>query len=280
MHVVDMLPDYETLVAQSAFLGKQKAYRDYTAKYPALFGFFFKYLFMAPIEALGNLVEETSFESLLELSCQNYAFGLTKLIEDTALESSQRLNFRDTFAIYMGVNLGNIGGATLVPPGGQPAIYIGIDRQISPEFIRQIVPHEVNHMVRAVATAKNMEELSGFSERTVMEGLAVYYGLVFAGQSFSWESFAWQNGLQPAHLNYLKDNASELASEVRSHFGKKMTPELHQQFFVNQSEDPSACLSGYYYGTKLVAELVNAGHPVEMLTRMPTEDILACYDAL
>lgn len=278
MQIIEMIDDYARMVEESKTIGKFNAYKAYTEKFPDLFGFIFEHLYMQPISALQGLIEQADFECLLKQGLENRRIGMARQIVTSASAVADDLDFDKDFRIYLGMELGNIGGCLASVDPARPALFIGTEVTRSAEFINQIVPHEFNHMVRASAVGADLSEINTVLGRAMAEGLAVYYdGLAFNHQPFSDESFALQNGLSQAQIRYLSKSGDSLLTEMETKLDLPPTEALHRDLFIVNSGDDQSCVPGYYYGTSVIARLVESGQSLAELTRLPFRQIYDAY---
>lgn len=169
MNVINMTDDFQMLCKEAKVIGNFEVYKHYTMKYPVLFEGVFKGLYMAEIDNLKDLINHVEFERNLKIVQDNekrvISSGIIKEVEKVA----SLLKFNKDFDLYLGMELGNIGGFSGPNLNGKPLIYIGLDRKIDETFIKYFVPHEMNHMVRTDGI-KEINPLD-FIERVITEGL-------------------------------------------------------------------------------------------------------------
>ncbi|NLA79213.1 MAG: hypothetical protein GX853_00470 [Chloroflexi bacterium] len=280
MKLIKMLDDYTVMVEESKTIGQFAAYQAYTEKHPVLFKFIFEGLYMMPLDILKPMIENADFDTLLLNGQKNRADGVEQKVAEMTREVADYYGFEDDFDLYLGMELGNIGGCVGEPVGNRPFMFIGLEILRSDSHWRQLVAHEFNHMVRFWKLARGMKFSDiDFLNRTIAEGLGVCSGLMIDGKAFSLDVFAKHNGLTEEQHKDLIENESIICTEVRRHFGKPMTVELNNQFLVG-SLDPQHWQKAYYYGAKIINSLVESGYKLTDLTLISAVDILEAYDSL
>ena len=273
MQVINMLNNYRELVQRAKSGDSFHAFQDYTAKYSALFDGVLKYLYMTDLASLRPMIESIDFEALLNTAEENISSGYADQIITQSQAVVEKLGFTDEFDLYLGLEMGNIGGCSI--KADTPFIYIALDRPLSPEFLKFYLPHEINHMVR-IHALPDMDPFS-FQERTLTEGLGSYAPLVHCDLPYTTETIsqALTVPLEAAHT--LLNNQMEIEMSVTAHFGETMTPELMQQFFTTTQNDTGPLLGGYFVGMHIVHHLVEAGLDFTVLTEMPSNDLWEHY---
>ena len=280
MKVIKMLDDFALMVNEAQATSYFEAYEFYTDRYKALFNNVFEGLYMQPIEALKPMIETTNFSRLLANGIKNRENGMEEKIIEFTSEVAQWYGFDDGFDLYLGMELGNIGGFVGEPVGDHPFLFIGLDQPRNENHFQQLVAHEFNHMVRFWELARGIKFTEiDFTNRVIAEGLGVYAGLVFDNLPFTLKNFADHNALVEDQYQNLLSNEAQLCADVRKHFGVAMSQELNRTYMMG-GLDADNWQKGYYYGTKIINSLVESGYSLKDLTIMPAEEIVNRYDSL
>ena len=146
---------------------------------------------MQPISALQGLIEQADFECLLKQGFENRRIGMARQIVTSASAVADDLDFDKDFRIYLGMELGNIGGCLASVDPARPALFIGteVTRARLNSLIRSCRMSSIARFV-PVRLERSERDYHG-TGRAMAEGLAVYYdGLAFNHQPSSDESFA------------------------------------------------------------------------------------------
>lgn len=273
-----MMDDYQLLCKQSKVMGAFDAYKLYTMKYSELFDCVFKGLYMTDIDNLKGMISDVDFENNLKIALDNKRQGiLTEIIKETEKVVSM-LNFHKDFDLYLGLELGNIGGFSAPNPKGKPFVYIGIDRILDKSFIKYFIPHELNHMVR-INELKEINLLD-FSERVISEGLGSFCPIKLYEMDYSIDTIASTLGLPQDEVRRLDLYKYSLRSKIVKEFGKPLTKEHMSKYFTWSDGDEGPLLSGYYIGMEIIKQLVEAGYDFAKLTVMPAELVIKEFTSL
>jgi uncharacterized protein YjaZ len=273
MQIINMLADYRTLTQQAVSEGPFPAYQAYTKKYPALFQSLFDYLYMTELEALRPLVEQTDFDAHLQAAEKNKADGFLDDIVSQIQAIADKLGFNQDFDLYLGMELGNLGGCAL--KANRPYVYIAIDRPLNASTLKYLLPHEFNHMVRISALPEI--DMFDFQERTISEGLGAYAPIAHYDLPYTAETISSARGFSLAITKDLIHRQQEIHDRVTAHFGEPLTPELMQQFFMTNPGAEGPLLDGYFVGMQIIHALVEADIAFNVLTEMPCEEIWQRY---
>jgi hypothetical protein len=269
MKIINMIEQYRVLCNESKTIGNFAAYQNYVGKYKPLFDSVFSYLYMTDLSAIQPLVEMTDFDVRLQNAEENLAEGQGDAIIKLVSDVNNNLGFKEDFDLYLGMELGNIGGCAL--KAERPFIYIAIDKPLNENSLQYLVPHEFNHMVRLCAASD--VDMFDFMERTLSEGLGTYAPIAHGGLPYCIDTIAKTLGLPAANVKDLIDNKKILIEMVAAHFGDPLTPELMRLFFTYEDVTQENCLAGYFVGIQVVHELVEAGNDFAALTVMPAEEL-------
>jgi uncharacterized protein YjaZ len=268
-----MLADYRTLAKQAVTDGPFPAYQAYTEKYPALFKSLLDYLYMTELEALRPLVEQTDFDAHLQAAEKNQADGYLDDIVSQIQAIADKLGFAQDFDLYLGLELGNLGGCAL--KASRPFVYIAIDRPLNASTLRFLLPHEFNHMVRINALPEI--DMFDFQERTISEGLGAYAPIAHYDLPYTAETISSARGFPLEITQDLIRRQQEIHDRVTAHFGEPLTPELMQQFFIVNYNFEETPLDGYFVGMQIIHALIEDGTAFNVLTEMPCEEIWQSY---
>ena len=273
MHIIDMMPDYQDLVRQINEIGAFEAYKRYTQKYPQLFGAILQYLYMTDLEGLRPLINNVDFVALLKTAESNRSIGYMTPTIQIAEHAATDLGADGDFTLYLGLEMGNIGGFSGDP--NRQILYIGTDKPLTKELISYLVPHEVNHMVRTNALPDI--DMFSFSERLISEGLGTYYALKYNHLPFTAQGIAKVLFISPAQANKLLTNSDSLLQDMSPYFGKPMTQELMHQYFTYSTANQEIVLPGYFIGMVICKRLVEAGTSINSITKITSDRILQTY---
>ena len=259
-------------------IGNFAAYKAYTKKYMDFFGGVFKYLYMTTIDNLQPMIDQLNFDVLFATAQKNLNSSFEGIIKNNVKKTVDALKFDGDFDLYIGVDLGNIGGAAFLGDSGRPFVYIGIDRYISEEDAKILIAHEVNHMVRCAALGEiNMFD---FSERVVAEGLGTYcpIDMFYEDKTLTADLIeAVMMALPHEKIKDLMRNKDELEKNVVKEFGTQLTEEKMKKFFTWTGDDEEQPLSGYFVGLFIIDSLIRHGFTLAQLTAMPAHAILEKY---
>ena len=273
MRVINMLDDYRALCKQAVDDGSFPAYQAYTQKYPALFNSLLQYLYMTNLESLRPMVEQVAFENLLYAAEKNEADGYFDDIVIQIQAIADKLAYTQDFDLYLGLELGNLGGCAL--KADRPYVYIGIDRLLNASTLKFLLPHEFNHMVRISALPEI--DMFDFQERVLSEGLGAYAPIAHYDLPYTAEIISSARGFPLEIAEDLIRNQQEIHELVTAHFGESLTPELMQQFFILNYNFEETPLDGYFVGMQIIHKLVEAGTEFKTLTEMPSEELWQHY---
>ncbi|MFZ3152125.1 MAG: DUF2268 domain-containing putative Zn-dependent protease [Anaerolineaceae bacterium] len=277
MQIVNMSDDYRIMCGEIKTFDTFEAYRRYTQKYPNLFDGILKNLYLTELDNLRSMIEAVDFAQLLEMAAANQHNGSIDAITSLAKESADCLGFEQPFTVYLGLEMGNIGGCSC-DPATAPFIYIGIDRLLDEKTLSFLVPHEINHMVRGAWLPSI--DMMDFCERTITEGLGTYFPLVFHGLEANPTNLSSTLHLSCRQLERLMENSDSLEAEVTALFGQPLTPADMQKYFIYSDPNQEIVLSGYYIGNLIIQRLVNAGADIAKLTAKPAAEIWKDYQSI
>jgi hypothetical protein len=277
MNVINMLADYKVLVEKAQVSGRFPAYQDYVGKYPELFNNVLKYLYLSELDDIRPMIEQTDFGALLRNGEKNIAAGQTDAIVTQVQAVAERLGFDPAFDLYLGLELGNIGGCSM--KANTPFLYIGIDRPLTAIFLKYYIPHEFNHMVRIAALPEI--DMFDFKERTLTEGLGSYAPIAHYDLPYNSETISAALSLPQDEVQTLLARFEEIQNSVSAHFGELLNPELMATYFnMGTDEDGELTLGGYFVGLQVVHRLVESGLDFKALTEMPGDEIWRVYRAI
>lgn len=272
MKLINMLEDYIELCDMASKVGNFDAYKLYINKYTSLFDGLLHYVYMDDIENLRPMVEQCNFKYLMKIAEKNIQNGCIETVVDIAKKTIDMLGFNNDFDLYIGFDLGNFGGVALPVKQGNPYTYIEFTQDIlSESIIKDIIPHEINHMIRSVMIP-NLD-MYDFTERVITEGLGSYCPIaLFSGSGeLTVNMIETAIKLPPKRLKSYLDNRSEIEKIIIKEFGTPLTQEKMKKFFSwpedNTMEYP---LSGYFYGMCIIHDLIIKGSKISELTVMPS----------
>lgn len=275
MNIVHMMDPYRTLCEAIPEIGKYRAYRKYTEKYPTLFDGVFRYLYCCPMESLEGYIGNIDFEGLLQQARENYAQGICEAIVVVAEQSAKQLQADFDFDLMLGLEMANIGGCSLPVEKGKPYLYIGVDRKLTEEFVRIFVPHEMYHMIRCRKVAQPEQET--LFTRTVEEGLASYAPMWINGMPWDAGSIALSLGIRPGQAEYLLQNAQQILESTMARGGEPLTREVMEEFFVMKDGEWDPALPGYFTGLYLTWLSVRNGVNFNRFLTMTAGEIAAFW---
>jgi hypothetical protein len=276
MNVVNMIDDYAEMCDTARASGNFIAYKQYTEKYPDLFGGFLKYFYMTDIDNLQPFIEQFDFDPFLVSAKENINNGIMDMIVDVTKQTVNMLDFNSDYDLYIGIDP-SVAGAALPNKQGNPYIYIGIDRVRSESDVEIIVPHELNHMVRC-AVIRDID-MFDFTERVVAEGLGTYCPVaLFYNNTLTIDVIKNVFNMNPKKLESLINNRAVIEKIVASEFGTPLTAEKMNKYFMWMGDDAVEYpLSGYFIGMFMIHDLISKGYKINELTKMPSQDILQKY---
>jgi hypothetical protein len=232
---------------------------------------------MADLTALQPMIEQVDFESLLRTAEENVAEGRMEDIVTQIRSNADGFGFNQDFDLYLGVDLGNIGGCSL--KAEKPFLFIGIDRPLTAVFLKYYLPHEFNHMVRIAALPGI--DMFDFKERVLTEGLGSYAPIAHYDLPYNSETISAALSLPQDKVQTLLARSEEIQNSVSAHFGEPLNPELMATYFnMGTDEDGEMTLGGYFVGLQIVHRLVESGLPFKTLTEMPGDEIWRAYRSL
>jgi uncharacterized protein YjaZ len=278
MNIINMFDDFQLLCKEVESTGKFKAYKRYTMKYPELFQSIFKGLYMTEIDNLKDMISHVDFLESLKIVQDNEKRGIYELIIKETERVVSSLKFTEDFDLYLGIEIGNIGGFSAPNPKGKPFIYIGVDKYIDELFIKYFIPHELNHMVRCNA----IEEINlfDFMERVISEGLGSFCPIALYNMEYSIQTISEALNLPKEEAMKLMIKKDSLMEKMTNEFGTPLTQEKMKIYFTWSVGDEQAYLSGYFIGMEIIKELVDEGYDFAQLTVMPSQLILKEYNAI
>lgn len=277
MKVIDMKDDYILLCKEMKEIGPFNAFKHYTMKYPELFDNILKGLYITKLDNLKPMIESIDFVQNLEIGERNYQNGIPEKVCTIAKDVVHNFKFSDDFDIYLGFELGNIAGFSSPKPNGKPFVYIGLDIEFEETSLRNIIPHEINHMIRLIKI-KDID-FYDFQERVISEGLAVCCSIILNKFEFTVNTISEALNLPIMEVAKLNNNVDFLIDKVSKEFGFKMTYENNSDYFTwsKSNSNEKFLLSGYYIGMIIIKELINKGYSLSELTIMPSKLIWEKY---
>ncbi len=278
MRVISMLDDYRKMCNSSEAQGNYEAYKIYAAKYPTLFNAVEKYLYNCTLDNLKDYIEGCNFIALLQQGEANYENGLFDWIPDYVESCSKRMGIDFQFNLYLGLELGNIGGASLPVEDEIQFVYIGMDRPVDSEFCTFFVPHELHHLLRIHRTGE--KDSITLKARMVSEGLASYCPLWLENLQWNTETIALSLGIKQKSAQYMLEHSDSLIKELWVEGDKSLNQEVMTHFFTTSNKDDNVCIPGYFVGILLTHMLVEQGYNFMNLTNMDTPEILSLMETI
>lgn len=272
MHVVSMLADYKEMCAASEQKGKFEAYQVYTSRYPVLFEAVQRYLYQCPLEAMRDYVNASDIHALLHQGEANYKNGLFTKTADFVTICSQKMEIDFSFDLYLGLELGNISGASLPTDDGTHFVYIGMDRPIDQAFLHIFVPHELHHMMRIHFTGER--ESITLRSRMVSEGLASYCPLWFHGLPWSTDTVSQSLGVKTEQAKFMLEHAESLIKELWDEGDVPLDQAIMGKYFTACNDDRDVRVPGYFAGMWLTHALLERGEDFMHLSKTSTQEIL------
>jgi uncharacterized protein YjaZ len=213
-----------------------------------------------------------NFNCLLKKAQQNVQQNICDKIIANTQKHSKILGIDYDFTLYLGLEMGNIGGTSLSSIDNHPFLYIGIDRELAPDFINMFLPHELNHMQRGYGIDEPVS-MTLFS-RMIAEGLASYTPIWLHKMEWNTENISKAMSLNISQVEYLLNNTQQILNRICDVGDVPITPQVMEEFFTMKDEYVKVCLPGYYVGMHLVHVLVSEGMDFAALCVMPTKQIL------
>ncbi len=277
MILVDMLDDYLDMCGRIPIDGAYAAYRQYTSRYHDLFDSVFQHLYCRDITQMRTYIESVDFRALADRAIRNRESGICCLIAQTAENCAQEMGVIEEFTLYLGAEMGNIGGAVLPSKADHPFLYFGTDRVLSEDEVRILIPHELHHMIRF--SKLDVDPMS-FCERVVSEGLGSYAPIHVYRMPYHADTIAKVLRLPLMHAERLIDDTELLIADILQKGDVSITPEIMSAYFTCSDPGQSHGLCGYYAGLHIVHSLVEAGESFEELTGMSASDVLQAYQCV
>lgn len=278
MRIISMLEEYREMCNDAEAQGKFGAYKKYTQKYPVLFNAVQKYLYNCPIDALREYIEGSDLTALLHQGEANYERGVFSHITDLVDCTRKRMGISFPFDLYLGMELGNIGGASLPVEEGKQFVYIGMDRPIDFTFCEFFVPHELHHLLRIHCTGE--KDSVTLRSRMVSEGLASYCPLWINNLPWNQETIAQSLGINKKSAQYMLEHSDSLIKETWIEGDKPLDQEMMLRFFVTTDDNENVHVPGYFVGMCLTHALVEQGYDFMKLTTMQTSEVLSLMEAV
>lgn len=272
MKIVHMLADYQILCDHAKTMGKFAAYQEYISRYPAFFEGVFQYLYFSTAEELRPYIENADFDRLLSIGQKNYAAGKFDQIIAATQEISEKMDVSFDFELYLGMEMGNIGGCSVPRKYGVPFVYFGMDRVLDENFIRVFVPHELYHMLRGVSCPEGDKD--SLLSRVVEEGLASFTPMWLHDMPWNEATVSDLLGLSVSQAGYLMAHTREILEDVLAHCWQPLTAELMQQYFVFSPEGEDPVLGGYFAGLYLSYLSVQQGFDFKKFLTMSCDQVL------
>ncbi|MBQ7145141.1 MAG: hypothetical protein IJR95_00005 [Lachnospiraceae bacterium] len=276
MRIISMLEDYREMCNDAELQGKFEAYKKYTEKYPCLFNAVQKYLYNCPLDALRDYIEGSDIIALLHQGETNYARGVFSQVSNYVDTCRKRMDISFPFDLYLGLELGNIGGASLPVEEEKQFVYIGMDRPIDYAFCDFFVPHELHHLLRIHCTGER--DSVTLRARMVSEGLASYCPLWINDLPWNKETAAQSLGIKQESAQYMLEHADYLIKEMWEQGDKPLDQEIMLRFFATTDENEKVCVPGYFVGLWLTHALVEQGYDFMSLTKMQTSKVLSLME--
>ena len=272
MNAISMLEDYKAMFNAAAKIGKFEAYRAYTSHYPTLFESVLKYLYQCPLEALQDYIESADFLGLLSQGEENKNNGLFQMTKDFVNECSVKIGIDFPFDLYLGMELGNIGGASLPTADDSRFVYIGMDKQIDEDFLRILVPHELHHLLRIHNTGE--KESTTLRTRMISEGMASYCPLWYYDLPWNIDTVSKSLGVKQEQGRFMLDHAEHLVKELWDEGDVPLNQTIMEKYFTTRGDNGDIAIPGYFVGMWLIYQLVSAGRDFLKLTNTSTSELL------
>ncbi len=215
------------------------------------------------------MIETVDFNRNRTIGESNYRNRIPEKACRLAAQAVRDLGFDEDFEIYLGFELGNINGFSCPNSKGKPFVYLGLDTELEEGTFKNIIPHEINHMVRS-QKVKDIDSWD-FLERVLSEGLGVASSLVLNQSNFSPEGISKALALLLQEVEK-PEKRLFLFRKVTDGFGSKLTEEMMQEYFTwsEASGKDNLKLGGYYVGLMIVKKMLDKGFALAELTSMPS----------
>ncbi|MXQ50100.1 hypothetical protein GQ671_02140 [Salinicoccus hispanicus] len=181
-------------------------------------------LYMMPIEAILEIVENIDFDSLAEKAEAGIGNSDLVRLEDILIKCIRYYPFDRSFDVYILVGFGHIDGTAL--PSRLPFLYLGLER-LKDRDIELLIQYEFNHMVRFHA---NSEFMTGTTltvgQLVVAEGLATLAPLAMKTETLSEKAIAKSLFMESDEYENLKSNFKEIEKSIIIDFDKELSPRL------------------------------------------------------
>lgn len=279
-----MLEDYEKLCIESDIHGNWVAWKNYVSKYEALFSSILKGLYMSKLEDLKPTIESVNFKELYKKAKENIEKGYIEEIIKLTNKSLEYFGNEKDFTLYIGCELGNIGGCVL-PLDDSMMVYFSLESIKDIYDLKFLVPHEINHLVRGLDGIKqdgfNIEQINTFKERLVSEGLGVFASFRLLDLEDNLENLSKLIGIPGANIQTLINQEYILEKEILKQIDETLNAEKMYKYFAFTNEDILAnkpVYSGYFIGFRIIQKLYNTQkYSLKELTILSADRILEEY---
>lgn len=281
MDIVSGVDDFEHCVQLAKEQGKWRAWREYYFEsYRHVFDPMLEYLYMCPLEDVKPIVERMDFAQTLGNARRFVRDRGAEWVERLLDESERQCSVDSPYDVYLLVGPGRVDGTAL--PAETPFLYFGLELYDSPSQLWFLVPHEYNHLVRLTSLlGQGAIELDTISvgELVILEGLGTLFPLVLHGREIGPTSIVEAGMMGRDGAEYCLQHEERLFHEIQEIWDVQLTPELMRSYFssVSGRREGRPEKIAYYVGSRRVGDLLNGGHDICQLTRMPTDDIVELW---
>lgn len=282
MNIVVGVDDFRQCKSLLGRVSKWETWLEhYYSHYANVFDMFLKYMYMAELESWHEHVEVLNFDDALNTAEKFLQDDGIKKIEKLLAMAEKRCPIDTTYVLYLLIGLGHIDGTAM--PAKPPFLYVGLERYISSEQLKYLVPHEYNHLVR-MTTLYDIEDTQfqrTIGDVVISEGLATVFSVLVQEKNIS-------SNLTEA-LMMTNENLEKCHEQREILFGEiyrlwttpvSSTHGIFAKYFMASANDSATPeRSGYYVGNQIICDLVARKHDIADLTKMPTTTILQLYQS-
>lgn len=275
MNIIVGVDAFEECCAEALRRGKWDAWRlGYYPRFSGVFDAMLRYLYLAELDSLRGAVEAFDFERAARTARGFVDSGGVDLVRGLLQVSEQALRTDFDYEALLLVGVGHVSGTAL--PAERPFVYLGLENSGLLPSLRALVPHEFNHMVRSTRL-RNTLDPNAFGERVMGEGLGVVCPLVVDAGTEA-PSLAEALMMPLDAVKYCAAHWPDLLKEALPSWGAQLTPALMSEYFMGTDDGwckGKPARAGYYIGTRMVLDLLDAGADFADLTCTPGNELLA-----
>ena len=255
---------FRACVERAKKVGIWRAWRDgYLTEFRGAFQPMLDVVYQCGAEDLRPYVEALDLDAALASAERFVADGGEACVRRIMEKCHDLLPIPEEIPVYLIVGLGHANGMAL--PASAPYMFIGLERYLNLDSLAGLIAHEYNHLYRVYTMYRDLDPATlTVGDFTLSEGLATAFNLVFMGQAVTQEAIA-------ACIPALGEPAEAVArepqmrAELVEHWDTVADPAMLERFMMSGT--------AYLVGGVMIMRLLDAGHDICELSRMPTEDL-------